>query len=82
MPRTVLVVLAAVLKTMSVGTVSIWHSESMVLPMKMGTHRVSARTHSGKYPLMENCLWLLSINGKYAGSDFVCQTGSLCTAGA
>ena len=65
MPRTVSVVLAAVLKTMSVGAVSTRHSLAMVLPMITGTHPVSARTHSGKYPSMENCLWLISINGEY-----------------
>ena len=74
--------MAAVLKTMSVGTVSIWHSLAMVLPMITGTHPVSARTHSGKYPLMENRLLLLSINGRYAGSDLVCRIGSQCAAGA
>ena len=82
MPRTVSVVLAAVLKTMSVGIVSIRHSLAMVLPMITGTHPVSASTHSGKYPLIENCRWLLSINGKYAGSDLVCQTGLLCAVSA
>ena len=40
----------------------------MVLPMITGTHPVSARIHSGKYTMMENSHWLLSINGKYAGS--------------
>ena len=81
MPRTVSVALAALLKTMSVGTVSIRHSLAMVLPMITGTHPVSERTHPGKYPLMENYIWLLSINGKYDGSDLVCRTGSLRAVG-
>ena len=54
----------------------------MVLPMITGTHPMSARTHSGKYLLRENYLWLISMNGKYAGSDLVCRTGSLRAAGA
>ena len=82
MLRTVSLVLKAFLKKMFVGTVTIWHSPAIVLPMITGTHHVSARTHSGKYQLMENCLWLLSINGKDAGSDLVCRTGSLCAASA
>ena len=81
MPRTVLIVLAAVLKTMLEGTVSIRHSLAMVLPMIMGTHPVLARTHSGKYLFMENCLRLLSINERYAGSDLVWRIGSLRAAG-
>ena len=56
MSRTVSFVLVTVLKTMSIGTVSIQHSLAMVLPMTTGTHPVSAKTHSGKYLLMENCL--------------------------
>ena len=80
--RTVSVVLAAVLKTMLVGTISIWHSLTMVMPMITGTHPVLARTHSGKYPLMENYLWLLSIIDKYAGSDLVSRTGIVHAASA
>ena len=67
MPWTVSVVLAAVLKTMSVGKFLIWHRLAMVLFMITGTHPVLVRIHSRKYPLMESCLWLLLINGRYAG---------------
>ena len=82
MPRTVSVVLAAVLKTMLVGTVLIWQRLDMVLSMIAGTHPMLASTHSGKYSLMETCHWLLSIIGKYVRSDLVCRTGSLRIASA